>query len=88
MESQETSFDWRCVPSAVPWSQLDTGEHPWGPEQTAGDHPAEARGSPPGRCSFVDGERIPKDLELMLRGIQACGKGRTENAQGGVSGME
>lgn len=64
------------------------GEHPRGPEQTAGGHPAEARGSPPGRCSFVDAESIPKDVELTLRGIQGCGKGRTENAQGGVSGME
>lgn len=55
-------------------------EHPWGPEQTAGDHLAEARGSPRRgvllwtQRGFLPEERM-KDLELIPRGTGAMGRG-------------
>ena len=55
-------------------------EHPWGPEQRASDHPAEARGSPHGGVllwmerGFQLEERM-KDSELTSRGVGAMGRG-------------
>lgn len=69
-------------------------EHPRGPEQTAGDHPAEAQGSPHGGVflwmerRFLPEERM-KNLELTPRGTGAMERGaRRTLGGGGVSGME
>lgn len=61
-------------------------EHPWGPEQTASDHPAEAWRSPHGGV-LLDGEMIPTGGENEGFGADTArrwghGKRRTENARG------